>query len=97
MVDGAYAMVPFVSGAYRWPDREKAAELPWLLENDGYFNDCAIAEEPLIASVYDPGGEHSRNPLCSPYWAAEDDLTGLPPPLDGEGGPVIAGAGPGLR
>lgn len=77
MVDGVYAMVPFISGAYRWPDREKAAELPSLLENDGYFTDCSIAA--VIASVYDPSGENSRNPLCWPYWATKDDLSGLPP------------------
>jgi acetyl esterase/lipase len=77
MIDGAYAMVPFISGAYGWPDERKAAELPSLLENDGYFIDGSIGS--VIRSVYDPAGEHDDDPLCWPLRASAEDLAGLPP------------------
>jgi acetyl esterase len=77
MIDGVYAMVPFISGAYGWSAEQKAAELPSLLENDGYFIDCSGLE--IIRSVYDVDDAHGRDPLCWPYWAGEEDLTGLPP------------------
>ncbi len=76
-IDGVYAMVPFVSGAYGWPDARKAAELPSLLENDGYFISSSI--NAVVASLYDPEGRNTENPLCWPYWADEQDLAGLPP------------------
>jgi acetyl esterase len=31
------------------------------------------------ARLYDPSGLHAKNPLAWPYWATEDDVTGLPP------------------
>jgi acetyl esterase/lipase len=77
MIDGVYAMVPFVSGAYDWSDERKAAELPSLLENDGYFIDVPLGA--LIMSLYDPDGSHGRDSLCWPYWASDEDLRGLPP------------------
>jgi acetyl esterase/lipase len=77
MIDGVYAMVPFISGAYAWPDERKAAELPSLLENDGYFIDASIGA--VIRSVYDPAGEHDDDPLCWPLRASDEDLAGLPP------------------
>ena len=33
MIDGVYAMVPYISGAYADPP----PELPSLVENEGYF------------------------------------------------------------
>ena len=33
----------------------------------------------VLASVYDPGGDHVHNPLCWPYYATQDDVKGLPP------------------
>ena len=77
MIDGVYAMVPCISGAYGWPDEDKGAQFPSLLENDGYFVNCSL--NAVTASLYDPSGSNSRNPLCWPYWASEEDLTGLPP------------------
>ena len=77
MIDGVYAMVPFISGAYGWPEEQRAAELPSLLENDGYFVNCSLSA--VIASLYDPDGAHTKDPLCWPYWASDEDLEGLPP------------------
>ena len=76
-IAGVYAMVPFISGAYGWSDERKAAELPSLLENDGYFITNSI--NAVIVSLYDPDGRNPQNPLCWPYWADEEDLAGLPP------------------
>ena len=41
MIDGVYAMVPYISGAYGWSEADRARELPSLVENDGYFISCA--------------------------------------------------------
>lgn len=76
-IDGVYALVPFISGAYSWSDEDNAEEFPSLLENDGYFVTNTMNE--LVVSVYDPDGTSARNPLCWPYWATDDDLAGLPP------------------
>jgi len=77
MIDGVYALVPFISGAYGWAEDQMAAQFPSLLENDGYF--VVNSSNAVLASVYDPGGSNGRNPLCWPSWASADDLAGLPP------------------
>lgn len=77
MIDGVYAMVPYISGAYGWSEEDRRRELPSLVENDGYFIGCAITD--VMVSVYDPDRSHSRDPLCWPYWASVEDLAGLPP------------------
>lgn len=77
MIDGVYALVPFISGAWGRPAEENLAEFPSVVENDGYFITNAI--NAVIVSVYDPGGANARNPLCWPYWATPEDLAGLPP------------------
>jgi acetyl esterase/lipase len=77
MIDGVYAMVPYISGAYGWSEEDRLRELPSLVENDGYFIGCAITD--VMVSVYDPDRSHSRDPLCWPYWADRADLEGLPP------------------
>ena len=33
----------------------------------------------MMATLYDPAGEHATNPLAWPYFAAARDLEGLPP------------------
>lgn len=76
-IDGVYAVVPYISGAYGWAQDRKRAELPSLIENDGYFINCSLMD--LLASAYDPQGENARNPHCWPYHANKEDLTGLPP------------------
>jgi acetyl esterase/lipase len=47
------------------------------VENDGYYLDCQMLD--LLAAAYDPAGDHARDPLAWPYFAAEADLAGLPP------------------
>lgn len=76
-IDGVFAMVPFISGGYGWPAERKAAELPSLLENDGYLVDSS--GDAVTASVYDPDGSHAEDPLAWPYFAQHSDLEGLPP------------------
>jgi len=77
MIDGVYALVPYISGIYGRSAAERLSELPSLVENDGYFISCALSA--LLTEVYDPGAEHQNDPLCWPYVATRDDLTGLPP------------------
>ncbi|MGK2854353.1 MAG: alpha/beta hydrolase fold domain-containing protein [Microbacteriaceae bacterium] len=72
-IDGVYAQVPFIFGGYDTPD----PVLPSLIENDGYFLGASVMT--LMASLYDPAGEHTRNPLAWPYFATPADLQGLPP------------------
>lgn len=77
LVNGVYAMCPFIYGRYNYGDDEDA-KLPSLAENDGLF--LNLADLQLLASCYLPEGEDARNyPLAWPYWASEEDLTGLPP------------------
>jgi acetyl esterase len=79
MIDGVYALVPYISGMYSRPESERAAELPSLVENDDYLLSCAAMA--IMASVYDPGGGHDTDALCWPYRASVDELAGLPPHL----------------
>ncbi|KAK1765240.1 alpha/beta-hydrolase [Phialemonium atrogriseum] len=78
-IDGVCASVPYISGAYGLPMEWKLRELPSLVECDGYLISCATSV--LNARLYDPSGEHARDPLAWPYWAAEEDMEGLPPHL----------------
>ncbi|MEV2192077.1 alpha/beta hydrolase fold domain-containing protein [Streptomyces phaeochromogenes] len=76
-VDGVYAMAPSISGLYGGSVGDREAVLPSLVENDGYFMACdGVA---VFAEVYDPGAEHATDPLCWPYHATVEDLSGLPP------------------
>ncbi|PVH92440.1 Brefeldin A esterase [Periconia macrospinosa] len=78
MIDGVYALVPCISGdAYAWDEGRKVAELPSLVECDGYFLSCRQLD--LLAGFYDPSGEHGENPLAWPLYAEEEELVGLPP------------------
>jgi acetyl esterase/lipase len=77
LIDGVYAMVPYISGLYGRSEAERLAELPSLVENDGYFIACA--NTAVLAEVYDPGAANATDPLCWPYFATDEDLAGLPP------------------
>ena len=55
-IDGVYAQVPFIYGAYDTPD----PALPSLIENEGYFLGPSVMT--LMAAVYDPTGEHATEP-----------------------------------
>jgi acetyl esterase/lipase len=76
-IAGVYAMVPYVSGGYGWDDDAKRAELPSLVENEGWFLNTLMMD--VLVSAYDPSGEHARDPLAWPYFATVEDLTGMPP------------------
>ncbi|WP_208006807.1 alpha/beta hydrolase fold domain-containing protein [Aeromicrobium phragmitis] len=77
VVDGVYASVPYISGAYGWPRERRIAELPSLVENDGYFVETSMMD--LLVRAYDPDGAHREDPIAWPYFASEDDVRGLPP------------------
>ena len=77
MIDGVYAMVPYISGMYGRSEAERRSELPSLVENDGYFIDVSMMG--ALAKVYDPSGDHASDPLAWPLKASTDDLAGLPP------------------
>lgn len=78
-IDGVCATQPYISGAYSMPLDWKLQELPSLVECDGYLISCATSA--LNVRLYDPTGEHSRNPLVWPYWASAEEMKGLPPHL----------------
>lgn len=77
LIDGVYVNVPFISGAYEWDTADSPAELPSLLENDGYFIGNAL--NSVLKSLYDPTGENIDNPLAWPLKATVEELKGLPP------------------
>ena len=72
-IAGVYAQCPYISNAWA----TKTPDLPSLYENDEYFVSCGLFG--VLASVYDPAGEHGRDPLCWPYYATSADVEGLPP------------------
>jgi len=72
-IDGVYAQCPYISGLYATPPDA----LPSLRENEGYF--LAPTDMSVTASIYDPEGAHTTDPLAWPYHATNDDLAGLPP------------------
>ncbi|WP_435154017.1 alpha/beta hydrolase fold domain-containing protein [Amycolatopsis sacchari] len=76
-IAGVYALVPYISGGYGWPRERKLRELPSLVENDGYFVNCA--EMDLLVHSYDPTATHTTDPLAWPYFATGEDVRGLPP------------------
>jgi len=73
VIDGVYAMCPYISGVYANPP----VELPSLFENDGYMLDMNTMS--ALVTVYDPSGENLENPLAWPYYATTEELAGLPP------------------
>ncbi|KAK2052758.1 alpha/beta-hydrolase [Colletotrichum caudatum] len=78
-IDGVCAAMPYISNAYHLPEEWKLRELPSLVECDGYL--ISSGTSSLNAKMYDPSGASARDPLAWPYWAAEEDLEGLPPHL----------------
>jgi len=72
-IAGVYAQCPYVSNAWT----TKPPDLPSLYENDEYLVSCKLFA--VLASVYDPTGDHEQDPLCWPYYASPADVAGLPP------------------
>lgn len=75
-IDGVCATVPYISGAYGLAEDWKLSKLPSLIECEGYLISCKTST--LTAKVYDPSGRSARDPLAWPFWAAEEDMRGLP-------------------
>lgn len=76
-IDGVYAAVPCISGAFGWDVEKRAATYPSLVHHDGYVVNCAMSD--VLAVLYDPTGAHATDPLCWPSHATREDLEGLPP------------------
>ena len=76
-IAGVYATVPYISGAYGWPDERKLKELPSLIENDGYL--LGMKSTAASAWYYGPGEIERENPHAWPYHSPVEDLRGLPP------------------
>lgn len=74
-IDGVYAVVPYVSGAYAWPLERQLKELPSLVENNTYL--ISIESSAALAYYYAP--DDLENPLAWPYHASVEELKGLPP------------------
>lgn len=72
-IAGVYALCPYISNAWA----TKTPDLPSLYENDEYFISCSFGA--ALASLYDPTGTHTQDPLCWPYHVGSKDLGGLPP------------------
>ena len=75
-INGVYAMVPYISGGYGWTDIRKLRELPSMIENDGYFINCAMMD--VLVAAYDPAGENAENPLA--YGAVVQGPSAFPQP-----------------
>jgi acetyl esterase/lipase len=74
-IDGVFATVPYISGAYAWPLERQLKELPSLVENNGYL--IQVENSAALAYYYGPGD--LENPLAWPYHASVEELKGLPP------------------
>ena len=58
LISGVYACCPYISNAYHEPP----GALISLHENNGYTISCE--QMAALVRVYDPTGEHDRNPLA---------------------------------
>ena len=74
-IAGVYGIVPYISGAYGWPDARKLKELPSLYECEGYW----LYTSMMAGMAYYYSGEDKENPLAWPYFASIEDCKGLPP------------------
>lgn len=77
VLDGVYAVCPFISGAYGWPRERLLKELPSLVECDGYL--LSRMSMAITVSGYSDDADARQNPLAWPYHATEDDLKGSVP------------------
>jgi acetyl esterase len=72
-IAGFYAQCPYISN--RW--HEPPDDLPSMRECDGYF--INLQQTEMLASIYDPDGQHAEDPTCFAGVATEEDMKGLPP------------------
>ncbi|PVH92568.1 alpha/beta-hydrolase [Periconia macrospinosa] len=66
-----------IDGVYTLDEDKRLAELPSLVECDGYFLSCQQMD--VLAGFYDPTGGNADNPLAWPLNASNEDMAGLPP------------------
>ncbi|TKA77484.1 hypothetical protein B0A55_05366 [Friedmanniomyces simplex] len=76
-IDGVYTYSPFISNAYTGSLAAKLAELPSLIECDGYV--INVHYMAYIAHSYTPLAADAAYPLAWPYHTSKEDLEGLPP------------------
>jgi acetyl esterase len=76
-INGVYGLCPYISGMYDSSHEKLAAELPSLLEFDGYF--LSLGTTDIIAWGYDPEGKYRIDPLAWPYHISDGELASLPP------------------
>lgn len=76
-VAGVFGIVPYISGAYGWPEEKLLGELPSLVECNGYFLDRPASA--YMAHFYTPNDKDQESPLAWPYFATVEDMKGLPP------------------
>lgn len=77
VIDGVYALCPYISGMYDAPPEKLATELPSLLEFDGYF--LTLRGTDLTAWGYDPEGKYRTDPLAWPFHASDEEIANMPP------------------
>jgi len=77
IIQGAYAMCPYISGMYDAPREKLLAELPSLVEFDGYF--LTIRGSDLTGWGYDPEGKYRTDALAWPYHVSDEEIAKLPP------------------
>jgi acetyl esterase len=79
MIDGVYALCPYIYGDYNIASKDKDGSLPSLIENDGLLLPRCEAMH-IMSDLYLPDGElPSENPLAWPYHASIEMMEGLPP------------------
>lgn len=76
-IDGVYALCPYVSNEYAANPDDRPADLPSLVDNDGYV--VMVQMLGALATAYTPDPADQRDPLAWPGFATRDDLVGLPP------------------
>ncbi|QIX02279.1 hypothetical protein AMS68_007796 [Peltaster fructicola] len=74
-IDGVYAIAPYLSNAYHWPEERKLEELPSLVECDGYL----MSMQMLTVLGWYYTSDDDKNPHAWPYHAPVEELRGLPP------------------
>jgi len=77
VIDGVYAIVPYISGEWGQSREWKLEHYPSLVENAGYLIDPDGMA--IMAACYDPERKEAKNPLAWPGQATVEDLKGLPP------------------
>ncbi|KAJ9655408.1 hypothetical protein H2198_005712 [Neophaeococcomyces mojaviensis] len=77
VIEGVYALCPYISGMYDSPPEKLAKELPSLLEFDGYF--LTLRGSELTAWGYDPEGKFRTEPLAWPYHVSDEEIAKMPP------------------